>query len=293
VRQPRPQLACCNFLPEAGRLRQLARDLDLQGVDWTLPAEAVAATPRAEAELTRELANLSPLEVRFHLAFPGVDLGAEDPGETHWARSLYREACRLLSKVGARYVTIHLGGLGRESSADLSWPAAVAGLTELVQFAHRLGLRLCVENLAWGWSSRPRLYEKLLRLSGAFGTLDVGHAQVSPAVQSGVWRVEDFISPHPDRILQAHVYHVETEEGHQPPWTLAQMEARLRLLESLPLCRWWVLELHDEAGLRQTRAVVEEYFQLRAEEEGTRGRWPSAASPKAPCPTPREGSGGG
>lgn len=267
--RPRPQLACCNFLSEADRLRELALDLGLQGIDWTLPAAAVGRGPRAEAELARELAGLSPLEVRFHLAFPGVDLGAEDPEEVRQAQRLYREACRLISKVGGRYVTIHVAGLGRESSADLSWPTAVGALTELVQFAHRLRLRLCVENLAWGWSSRPRLYEKLLRLSGAFGTLDVGHAQVSPAVISGGWRIQDFIAPHPDRILQAHVYHEETEAGHQPPANLAQIESRLRLLESLPLCTWWVLELHNEPALRQTRAIVEEYFQLRANEQGS------------------------
>ncbi len=267
--RPRPKLACCNFLPEAAKLRELALDLGLEGIDWTLPAAAVSRGPRAEGELARDLRALSPLEVRFHLAFPGVDLGAEDPGEVRQAQGLYREACRLISKVGGRYVTLHLGGLGRESSADLSWPTAVAALSELVQFAHRLGLRLCVENLAWGWSSRPRLYEKLLRLSGAFGTLDVGHAQVSPAVVTGGWRVQDFTIPHPERILQAHVYHEETEAGHQPPVSLAQMEGRLRLLEGLPLCRWWVLELHEEGALRQTRAVVAEYFQLRASERGS------------------------
>ena len=75
-------------------------------------------------------------------------------------------------ELGGRFITIHIGGLGRESAFDLCWQKTLAGLTELVHRANKLGLRLCIENLAWGWTSRPDLFEKLIRLSGAWATLD-------------------------------------------------------------------------------------------------------------------------
>jgi hypothetical protein len=33
----------------------------------------------------------------------------------------------------------------------------------------------CLENLAWGWASKPNLFEKIVRRSGVFVTAGVGH----------------------------------------------------------------------------------------------------------------------
>ena len=259
-----PLLACCNFIPEVDELRRFALDLGFGGIDWTFTLENLPDGPAAEAELVRAFSRLHPLGIRYHLAFQGMDLGDEDPDKARQAEQLFREACRLVSKLGGRFVTIHVGGLGRETSSDLCWQTSLVALQELVQFASRLRLQLCVENLAVGWSSRPKLYEKLLRLTGAWATLDLGHAQACQSVQSGGWRVRDFVSPHPERFLNAHIYHEETEAGHVPPASLAQMEDRLRLLGTLPLCHWWVLELREEAPLRQTLGVVSEYLRKRS-----------------------------
>ena len=265
-----PLLACCNFIPEVERLQQFALDLGFQGIDWTFTLNNLPEGPTGEADLNRSLSRLHPLEVRYHLAFPGLDLGDENPEESKRAGRVFREACRLISKLGGRFVTIHVGGLGRESSSKLCWHTAVKALQDLVRFAGRLGVRLCVENLAWGWSSRPWLYEKLLRLSGAWATLDIGHARVCQPVQCGGYRLQDFVSPHLERFVNAHIYHEENEAGHIPPTSLADMEARLRLLESLPLCNWWVLELREEQALRQTLGLVEEYLELRASRKNIR-----------------------
>lgn len=259
-----PLLACCNFIPEVDELRQFALDLGFAGIDWTFTLDNLPEGPAAETDLVQALSRMHPLEVRYHLAFQGLDLGDENPEEGKRALRVFREACRLISKLGGRVSTIHVGGLGRETSEDLCWQSALDALQDLVQFCNQLRLRLCVENLAVGWSSRPKLYEKLLRLSGAWATLDLGHARVCQAVQSGGWRVQDFVSPHPERFVNAHIYHEETEAGHIPPDTVAQMEPRLRLLDTLPLCDWWVLELREETALRQTLGVVQDYLRRRS-----------------------------
>lgn len=268
----RPRLACCNFIPDVDDLRQFALDLGFAGIDWTFTLENLPDGPGGEVELGRTLSRFQPLEVRYHLAFQGMDLGDENPEEAKRAAQVFRDTCRLISKVGGRFVTIHVGGLGRESSADLSWHTALSALHDLVRFASRLGLRLCVENLAVGWSSRPWLYEKLLRLSGAWATLDIGHAQVCQPVQTGGYRVQDFVLPHPDRVVNAHVYHQENEQGHIAPANLGDIESRLRLLDPLPLCDWWVLELREEKALRQTLNILEEYFEWQSSEPNSKKR---------------------
>ena len=147
-----------------------------------------------------------------------------------------------------------------------------------MQFARKSWLRLCLENLAWGWTSRPELYEKLLRKSGAWATLDIGHAQVCPSVASQQYRVEDFVQPQPERFCNAHVYDAENSHGHIPPRRLEDIRDRLDLLGSLPLCDWWVLELREEEALHTTLAIIKEHFS-QLQEDVTRVGSDAATAP--------------
>ena len=139
----------------------------------------------------------------------------------------------------------------------------MSALSELVTYAESLGIRLCLENLAAGWSSRPQLFEKLIRKTGAGITLDIGHARVCESVQCQIYELEDFISPYPERVLNAHIYHEETDHCHVAPTCVDDLRARLDLLSSLP-CEWWVLELREERPLIATLAVVRQYLKEQA-----------------------------
>jgi sugar phosphate isomerase/epimerase len=248
-----PRIACCNFIDDVTQLRTFALDHGFDGVDWTLSIPDFLLQPAGEAELIRAVQSLHPLEVRFHCAFAQTDLGDEDAGQAAAALKTFQAACRLVAKL-------------RDSTVDLCWERTLAALSDLVQFAGKFWVRLCLENLAWGWTSRPELYEKLLRKSGAWATLDIGHAQVCPSVASKQFTIEDFVHPQPERICNAHVYDVETRDGHIPPRNLEDIRDRLDLLGSLPLCDWWVLELREEEALNQTLKIIREYFTQRQDE---------------------------
>ena len=228
-------------------MRDFALTYGFGGVDWTFTLENFPGNScRRKRSHPGPLPGYTPWSSGIIAPLSARISGAEDPEETRRTMQLFRRVCRLVAKLGGRFITIHIGGLGRESAFDLCWQKTLAGLTELVHMANKLGIKLCIENLAWGWTSRPDLFEKLIRLSGAWATLDVGHARVSPAVQSGLFRVKDFVAPHPERFINAHIYHEETEAGHMPPQSLADLQDRLDLLMRLPLCNWWVLELREE-----------------------------------------------
>ncbi|MDQ7781635.1 MAG: TIM barrel protein [Desulfomonilaceae bacterium] len=257
-----PKLACCNFLSPANRVKEFALDHGFQGVDWSFTEDNLPRTQTEETALVKTIADLHPLEVRYHCFFLNTDVGALEPGEAPEAVNKFRSVCRLVSKLRGGVVTIHIG-LGRDSTRDLSWEKTLVGISSIVRFAADLGIRVCVENLAWGWTSRPDLFEKLIRKTGCRATLDIGHARVSPSVVDRFNEIDDFVSPHPERILNAHVYHEETPEGHVPPDRLSDLEDRLLLLAGLPLCDWWVLELRDEEPLLQTLRVVREFVHSR------------------------------
>gem|GEM_PF-322625 len=254
-----PKLALCNFIDDSKALKELALDCGFQGVDWTFNYQNLPQNLREERELVRKIAGLYPLEVRYHCFFPNMDIGAVYDEESVLAMNRFRSVCKLVQKLRGRTITIHVG-LGRESTSDLSWDKTLEALADLTVFASRSGLRLCVENLVRGWTSRPVLYEKIMRKSLLWGTLDIGHAQVCTLVKTRVHDVEDFVEPHRERFLNAHVYHEETMEGHVPPRTAADIAHRLRLLLSLPSCDWWVLELREEQALMKTLRVVRSFL---------------------------------
>lgn len=254
-----PKLALCNFYPETNALRRTALAQGFCGVDWTFKTTDLPRNDWEEARLIREVSRLQPLEVRYHCAFPGVDLGDDDAARAEEALETFRHSCRLVSRLEGRYMTVHLG-LGRDTTEDLCWDRTLDALGELVDYGREQGVQVCLENLAWGWSSRPPLFEKLVRKSGAGVTLDIGHAQVCDSVQSRQYDFEDFVTPHASRVFNAHVYHEERHQSHVPPQAVDDVCDRLRLLRALP-CDWWVLELREETALLETLRVVRRFLE--------------------------------
>lgn len=254
-----PKLAICNFEAVADRLREMAFDNGFSGVDWTLKVEDLPADAFQEAALLRSITRLEPLEIRYHCAFEGFDLGDEDTSKAMAANDIFRKACRTVQRLGGRFMTIHMG-LGRTSMNGLSWERTLRALEILVNYGAGLGVRVCLENLAAGWSSRPELFEKLVRKSHAGVTLDLGHARVCSSVETRRFDIEDFVLPHPAKVFNAHVYHEERDGRHLPPPSLDDISDRLGLLSCLA-CDWWVLELREEEALRSTLKVVKEFLE--------------------------------
>jgi sugar phosphate isomerase/epimerase len=258
-----PKLACCNFLTPTRVLKEFALDHGFDGVDWTIHLDDFSDSTAAERDLIAAVRMLRPLEVRFHYFFEGLEVGDRDVHAANRARQVFRRVCNLIQRAGGRVMTLHVG-LGRETTAGVCWDSTVAGLRNLAEHARAKGIRVCLENLAWEWTGRPALYEKLIRKTGCWATLDIGHAAVCGSIASHQFAIEDFISPHPERIINAHVYHLETELGHTPPDDPTDLHQRLDLLLSLPMCDWWVLELREEQDLLKALHAVRDYLSLNA-----------------------------
>jgi sugar phosphate isomerase/epimerase len=255
----RPKLAMCNIFSDIERLRRFAVDHGFAGIDWSFEVNALPRTPSDESMWVDRLSALEPLEVRYHCPFHRIDLGHVDPWEAKAAETIFRNIIRLVAKVAGRFLTIHIG-LGRNSTEPLSWEKSAKNLSRVVQYGANHGVRVCLENLAWGWTSRPHLYEKLIRKSGAGVTFDIGHAYSCESVTTEQYAVEDFVAPHADQVVNAHIYHEElSSRGHLPPERLEDIEDRLVLLQEIG-CKWWVLEVWREEELLQTREIVDEYL---------------------------------
>jgi sugar phosphate isomerase/epimerase len=254
-----PILAMPNFLQEPGELKRFAIENGFSGIDWSFDLSQLPATPSEESEWASIQKNLNPLDVRYHCPFANVDIGHEDPEVRKKSVALFKRMIRLVSKAGGKYLTIHLG-LGHVTMNILSWEATIRNLRELVGFGNQTGVVVCLENLAWGWTSRPNLFEKLIRRTGVCVTLDIGHARVCESVVTQQYAIKDFISPHPGKVVNAHIYHTEHHElGHVPPERYEDIADRLNLL-ALTDCAWWVIELREADSLLATKPLVEKFL---------------------------------
>ena len=194
----------CNFISDTNKLGEFARHHGFSGIDYSFNVQNLPRTPALESRWIQEIASLEPLEIRYHCPFERVDLGHDDIEKAHEAEMLFRRIIRLISKAGGRYVTIHIG-LGHESTEPLSWDTTMEKLRRLVHYGRTMQVTVCLENLAWGWTSRPNLFEKLIRASGAAVTFDIGHAHACESVRSHHYALEDFVTPHSDRVFNAHI----------------------------------------------------------------------------------------
>lgn len=252
----KPKLVMCNIFPEVEQVRMFALENGFMGIDWSLDLDHLPETPLQESRWAKEQAMFSPFEVRYHCPFYRIDLGHNDPVLAARADAVFRRIIRLVSKAGGRYLSIHVG-LGHDSTEPLSWETTLNNLRRLVQFGAGHRVTVCLENLAWGWTSKPNLYEKLIRLSGAGVTLDIGHGHACESVRSQQYAVQDFVAPHTDRVFNAHVYHTEVPgQGHIPPETKDDIADRLMLLQEIG-CDWWVIEIREPVGLLKTKEIVE------------------------------------
>lgn len=252
----RPRIAIVNISDDPVVLKRLAKANGFSGIDWSFEAEKLPSTPLGESAWIRSQAALQPLEIRYHCPFSRLDLGDSDPSQASIAKAVLSRVVRLVSRAGGRYLSIHLG-LGLDSTEGLSWERTVQNLSDLVQFGAVHGVKVCLENLAWGWTARPNLFEKLVRRSCAWVTLDIGHAAVCEAVKSGYYSFRDFVDPHPERILNAHVYHKEIPGiGHVAPSSPEEVADRLFSLLEVG-CPWWVIEVKELEEILRTKEIVD------------------------------------
>jgi sugar phosphate isomerase/epimerase len=255
-----PKIAMINIFQDTRVLKVFAMEHGFDGIDWSFDLESLPEKPLDQSNWVRDISRLNSMEVRFHCPFNRFDLGHNEPAHAKAAQAIFRRIIRLVSRAGGRFLTIHIG-LGRDSTEPLSWDATINSLRRLVHYGAESGVKVCLENLAWGWTSKPNLFEKIIRKSGAGVTLDIGHAEKCEAVRSHYYAPEDFITPHADRLFNAHVYHKEVEgRGHLPPEGLEDIRDRLDLLRSVG-CEWWTLELRTAEELLRTKTMIDRYLE--------------------------------
>lgn len=258
TRDMEPRLAVCGHtarsLAETAAFAREARGH--VAVDLSLvPADLGSVI--GHSDTLRTLCGPAGVEIRYHLPLGYREIGHADPAEADRALGWMEEAVTQVALAGGTMLTVH-AGLPSDASARRVLETAER-LRRLVEHGSALGVTVCLENLRWGLTSDPQAFMEIVAISGCAVTLDVGHAASSDFAAAGFGAREFAALVHP-LVRNAHVYEREVEH-HIAPLDLTALAPALDVLLEAPRCDWWVVELHDLAEARRTRAMLVEFLE--------------------------------
>jgi sugar phosphate isomerase/epimerase len=249
-----PNIALCNiFDQDAKRLAEFAAANGFSAIDWSIDP----ALP--EKKFLSLMQTLTGFQVRYHCRFHGVDVAYSDQRGDDSLALLLRTVDQI-AQAGGRHMTVHCG-LGNPTGAGIDLTRAIDNLAILVEHGRRNGVAVALENLTTPLTNDPALFRRMVMESDAFVTIDIGHAHAVGERLSHDNICRDYVLPHRERILNAHIYHTELDGyGHLPPEELSDLYDRLDLLGLARACDWWVIELMKPAEILHTRNLLQIYF---------------------------------
>jgi len=234
-------------------LAEFAAANGFSGIDWSLDPSL------PEKKFLSLMRSLTGFQVRYHCRFFGVDLAYTDQ-RGHDSLGLLKRTVEQISKAGGTHMTVH-SGLGNPTGEGIDVSHAIDNLAVLAAYGRSNGVAVCIENLTTPLTNDPRLFRRLVRESGAYATVDIGHAHAVRHLHPQDDVFSSYILPLRDRLLNAHVYHTELDGyGHVPPGMLSDISSRLDLLGLADACNWWVIELMNPSEVVRTRDLLQSYL---------------------------------
>lgn len=195
------------------------------------------------------------IPVRYHGYFPGFEIGAADKQKAEEALTLHKKAIDAIMGMGEQVMTVHIGLVPH---IELNYEYIVRNLCQLVEYADKKGVKICLENLRTGLTSNPETVVELSEKCGALITLDVGHAVSCERVATGDITVIQIIEMFRHVLEEVHFYEYETDTHYAP----VDMSILGPVVDALFAtgCKWWTIELTSYDDILNTRRLVKEYL---------------------------------
>jgi sugar phosphate isomerase/epimerase len=249
-----PTIAMCNiFDQDTERLAKFAAVNGFSGIDWSIDPSL------PEREFHSLMKSLAGFQVRYHCRFHGVDPAYTDQRGDDSLDLLLRTVDQV-ARAGGRYMTVH-SGLGNPSGEGIEAERLIDNLAILSAHGRNNGVAVALENLTTPLTNDPFLFRRIVAESDAFVTIDIGHAHAVRHLHPRDDIFGDYVLPHRDRTLNAHIYHTELNGfGHVPPSCLPDIHNRLGLLGLATSCDWWVIELMNPPEVLRTRDILRSYL---------------------------------
>ncbi len=143
------------------------------------------ATDRSveERERLKKILSEYDLKASVHAPYHDLNIASLNPGIRAETLKQLKEAINTARELNAEVVVIHPGYVAsRKYPRELAFKAMIENLRELVEYAEKEGVVLCLENLASKSKALCVSYEEILKVLAAVSsrhlrvTLDIAHA---------------------------------------------------------------------------------------------------------------------
>ncbi|MDI6891735.1 MAG: TIM barrel protein [Actinomycetota bacterium] len=254
-----PKIAiCARPMLSLGETLAYAGKNGYSALDWSFDSEGLSVLDKdgGRFKVLLEGPAIGGVEVRYHCFLEGIELAHIDPHVAEESLSILKFCVNKVREFGGGYVTVHIG-LWAEFDGEISWDRAVENLSRLVDYGNARGIVVCLENLKAGLTSDPGLFLKLVELTGAKVTFDLGHANSSLHARNGCSGL-DFLKMVSLYVTNAHVYEAENPY-HIAPQDLSVIGPMLEHLLQTN-CGWWVIELENKQEVEYTRTLLQSFL---------------------------------
>ncbi|HDP69696.1 MAG TPA: hypothetical protein ENN38_02675 [Actinobacteria bacterium] len=250
-----PKIAvCAKPMNLFGKTMDYAVENNYPAIDWSFDLEGLSILKSDGQMFFNLMSKNEDIEVRYHCFIENVELAYVNSKMAEDSLDIFKFCADKIRDFGGRFMTVHVG-LWSKNPEEISWNNAVKNLSKLVDYGEAKGVTVCLENLKAGFTSDPGLFQKLIELTGAKVTFDLGHANSSLHAKNGFIGL-DFLKLMASHIVNAHVY--EREEPHHIfPQDLSLIGPMLKHLLEETKCDWWVIELADRQEVEYTRSLLQ------------------------------------
>lgn len=251
-----------------------AKSFGYRGIDWYLEFYRISSWKGSRDKFFNAIRD-SKLLYSFHAPVNDAQIAIKDQIYSKVAFDYLKMYIDFLGEVSPANLTIHIGSRDIPLE-DLSWDNAMDSLKRLVEHGHSKNVRICVENLAYGWTSNPELLMQIAESTDTYITFDIGHTTGGPWVRENNGTSLEFLDIIASRVLNAHVYEYENDRGeHEVPVDDSKISPVLDRLSDIG-CNWWVLELSTYKDTEDTLTVIKKYLESRKIREAYESDYPGS-----------------
>ncbi len=214
----------------------IAKDNYYKAIEWDLNnIPPTLSLERKKKIITSIEAN--NLEIRYHLPYSFFDIGHARIDVRNFSVLVMKRYLEFIKSLNGKYAVIHVGYYEECELKD-----CIDSLKITANFAKRLGITLCIENLLKGITTDVNNLYELLTINNVYLCLDTGHANVVNQYDNNyIPKLIELI----DKVKHSHIYYSEDLSFNHIPFskeTIQNSQILNGLLKSP--CEWFTMELN-------------------------------------------------
>lgn len=239
----------CKYIDDIIQIAK--RNID-RAVEWDLNFIPYCLNEKRIDFIKKEIEQ-SSLSMRYHLPYSYIEIAHEDKGIREFSISVLKRNLDFINILDGDTAIVHMGNNGicyEEKGLE--------SLDIISRYASKLGIKICVENLISGLTTKVGFLQKCLEIENIYFCLDVGHANyIAKRDEAFLLNIEKLLP----FVQHSHIYHIEDEKFNHLAFTkdTIRNDTLIKRLITFNSKVWMTMELENIVDQNNQIKILEEY----------------------------------